>query len=140
DGMVHAVDSGMQADGTMTGISSCHGRETFAYIPEAVVGHLGNLLFPQLEEGVNQKFQHRYYVDGPVVVSDVYIDGSWGTALVGTTGAGGRSVFSLDVTDPSAFGSSSRHWEINDQNANEAVARNIGHVLGRPLIVPVKNR
>lgn len=140
DGMLHAFDSGMRADGTMPGAASSHGRETFAYIPEAVMGHMGNLLFPQLEEGTNQKFQHRYYVDGPIAVSDVYADGDWGTALVGTTGAGGRSVFSLDVTDPSSFNASSRHWEINDRSGNATVRANIGHVLGRPLIVPVRNR
>lgn len=139
DGMLHAFDSGMQADGTMVDTTT-NGREAFAYIPEAVMGHMGNLLFPQLEEGVNQKFRHRYYVDGPIAVSDVYAGGSWGTALVGTAGAGGRSVFSLDVTDPSSFGASDRHWEINDGSGNERVRDNIGHVLGRPLIVPVKTR
>ena len=139
-GMLHAIDSGMRADGTMVASPAARGRESFAYIPQAVAGHLGNLLFPHdpLLSG-NQKFDHRYYVDGPLTVSDAYFDGSWNTVLVGTAGAGGRSVFSLDVTDPSSFTSSDRLWEINDQHANPDVRGNIGNVLGRPLVVPVKN-
>ncbi len=146
DGMLHAFDSGMRADGTMPGAASTRGRERFAYIPEIVSGHLGNLLFPRLEEGVNQKFQHRYYVDGPVTVSDAYYGSAWNTVLVGTTGAGGRGVFSLEVgsmaahTSTPSFSASKRLWEINDLSANATIKSNIGHVLGRPLIVPVKKR
>lgn len=139
DGMLHAFDSGMRADGSMASPSGNNGQEVFAYIPERVVGHLGNLLFPHNpDDQNNQKFQHRYYVDGPIVVSDAYYDGGWHTVLVGTTGAGGRSVFSLDVSNPGSFSAGDRLWEINDTHPTDSVRRNIGHVLGRPLIVPVK--
>lgn len=146
DGMLHAFDSGMRADGSMPGAASTLGRERFAYIPEVAVGHMGNLLFPRLEEGVNQKFQHRYFVDGPITVSDAYYGSAWHTVLVGTAGAGGRGVFSLEVGSMSAhtstpsFAASKRLWEINDRSANASIKANIGHVLGRPLIVPVKKR
>jgi type IV pilus assembly protein PilY1 len=138
DGMFHAFDGGMDADGVM---DSDGGREEFAYIPETALGHMGNLLFPYDPDNDNdQKFDHRYYVDGPLAVSDVRIGGSWKTIVVGTSGAGGRSVFALDVTDPDSFSGNDRMWEINDTNTSlsAAVRANIGYVLGKPVIVPVK--
>lgn len=133
DGMLHAFDGRMDASG---------GREVFAYIPATALGHMGNLLIPNDPADENdQKFQHRYYVDGPITVSDVYFGSSWKTALVGTAGAGGRSVFALDVSDPTGF---SRLWEISDLNDDmgpngDSIRSNIGHVLSKPVVVPVRN-
>src|SRR5690606_37694760 len=137
DGMLHAFHGGINADGDVD--SGNGGRELFAYVPRAVLGHMGNLLFPYVAADQNdQKFDHRYFVDGPVAVSDAYYGGGWKTVLVGTAGAGGRSVFALNVSNPGSFNASSRLWEIDDQNANSTIAANIGHVLGKPVIVPVR--
>lgn len=145
DGMLHAFNGGMGDDGVMDPDDG--GRERFAFIPQAVLGHMGNLLFPYVpEDGGDQRFQHRYYVDGPTTVSDVNYGGSWSTVLVGTTGAGGRSVFALDVSGASqssgaSFTTSDYLWEINNLNTDlpASVRQNIGHVLGRPVIVPVRS-
>ncbi len=137
DGMLHAFNGGMDDEGELD--AALGGKEEFAFIPRAVLGHMGNLLLPYVpEDGVDQKFDHRYFVDGPLAVGDSYYSGGWKTVLVGTTGAGGRSVFALDVSNPGAFGASSLLWEIDDQHGTEAVRNNIGHVLGKPVIVPVK--
>ncbi len=143
DGMLHAFHGGMNASG---GAVAGGGREEFAYIPATSIGHMGNLLFPyDPANGGDQKFDHRYFVDGPITVSDVCgttctASGHWKTVLVGTSGAGGRSVFALDVSDPTGFAAADRLWEINDLNSTlpAAVRNNIGFVLGRPVIVPVK--
>lgn len=139
DGMLHAFDGGMRADGTQ---DASGGREVFGYVPSTALGHMGNLLVPYDSTAQeNTAFQHRYFVDGPVVVGDIHDGTDWKTALVGTSGAGGRSVFALDVTDPTEFGgTSSLLWEINDFDGqlDEVVRNNIGHVLGKPVIVPVK--
>lgn len=137
DGMLHAFDGGMGSDGRQ---DVQGGKEVFGYVPATALGHMGNLLVPydaSAEE--DSSFEHRYFVDGPVVVGDIH-DGGWKTALVGTAGAGGRSVFALDVTDPTAFGADSRLWELNDfdQSLDAAVRDNIGYVLGKPVIVPVR--
>jgi len=128
DGMFHVLDGRSGGNG---------GREVYAYIPATALGHMGNLLFPYVQADQNdQKFQHRYYVDGPVTVSDVNIGGVWKTIAVGTAGAGGRSVFALDITNP---GSISVLWEINNLiTGNTGISNNMGHVLGKPIIVPVK--
>lgn len=140
DGMLHAFHGGINQEGTVDTVNG--GRQQFAFIPRAVLGHMGNLLFPYVAaDGGDQKFDHRYFVDGPVTVSDAYFGANdWRTVLVGTTGAGGRSVFALDVSDPTGFTTSSGYlWEIDDQHGTAAVADNIGHVLGKPVIVPVKS-
>lgn len=126
DGMLHAFDA--RAVGG--------GGELFAFIPAAARGHLFQL--------ANPNYQHRYYVDGGITVSDIATtgNGDWKTMLVGSTGAGGpidagnrngSSVFALDVTDPSNFDREDVRWEITGNNEP-----NLGSVLGKPLIVPVQ--
>lgn len=137
DGMLHAFHGGIDHEGNLDTANG--GRQQFAYIPRAVLGHMGNLLYPYLEaDGGDQRFDHRYFVDGPLTVSDAYYGGSWKTVLVGTAGAGGRTVFGLNVSDPTSFTAASRLWEVDDQHSTPAVRNNIGHVLGKPVVVPVK--
>ena len=145
DGMLHGFDGRTtSADG---------GIERFGFIPQTVLGHMGNLLFPyDPRASGDQRFQHRYYVDGPLTVSDAHFQAAgqtaagWRSVLVGTTGAGAKGVFALDVTGVSrrngSFGANDRLWEVSALNANltDAQRDNIGHVLGRPVIVPVKTR
>ncbi|MBV6791870.1 pilus assembly protein [Xanthomonas euvesicatoria] len=137
DGMLHGFDGGMNGDGVM---ASNGGVERFAYIPSTALGHMGNLLLPyDPANQSDQKFGHRYYVDGPLAISDTYYGGAWKTSLVGTAGAGGRSVFAMDVTTPTSVTAASRLWEISDLDSSlsAAIRANIGFVLGKPVIVPV---
>ncbi|NYZ62727.1 pilus assembly protein [Luteimonas deserti] len=136
DGMLHGFDGRTTAAG---------GIERFAFIPQSVVGHMGNLLYPyDPAAGGDQRFQHRYYVDGPLAVSDAYYGGGWKTVLVGSTGAGAKGTFALNVSGVSrqngTFAGADRLWEVNDSNTDANIRNNIGHVLGRPVIVPVKTR
>lgn len=138
DGMLHGFNGGMNGNLADNGRG---GQEEFAYIPATALGHMGNLLFPYDAADQNdQKFVHRYFVDGQVTVSDSYYGSAWHTTLVGASGAGGRSVFALDVTDPTSFGTSKRLWEISDLDTTlpAAVRANIGHVLAKPVIVPLR--
>lgn len=122
-------------DGMLHGFRGDTGEEAFGYIPATSVGYMGNLLFPS-----SPNFQHRYYVDGPVVASDALFGTTWKTVLVGTSGAGGRSVFGLDVTSAGSggFDADSVLWEVNDKIPG-AVGDRIGHVLSKPVIVPVRS-
>lgn len=137
DGMLHAFDGRAGAEG---------GIERFGYIPSTALGHMGNLLIPLAGKENDPDFQHRYFVDGPITVSDAYSGAAWGgggtgwkTVLVGTAGAGGRSVFGLDVSDPANFGTGNRLWELGPHSA-AAIRNDLGFVLGRPVVVPVKTR
>lgn len=137
DGMLHAFNGGMDATGADV---AGGGSEAFAYIPGTALGHMGNLLFPlDPVKKSDQIFKHRYFVDGQVAVADSYYGNAWHTTLVGAAGAGGRSVFGLDVTVGTTFGAGSKLWEISDLDTSlpAAVRANIGHVLAKPVIVPV---
>jgi type IV pilus assembly protein PilY1 len=112
DGMLHAFDNGTKAvDG--------QGVELFAFVPRAVLPNLSLLS--------SSSYGHRYYVDGPLVETDVYVGGGWKNLLLGSTGAGGRSVFAIDVTDPTALSGSKVLWEFNSSTDGE-----VGYVMGVP--------
>ncbi|WP_207887867.1 pilus assembly protein [Pseudomonas sp. 30_B] len=113
DGMLHGFD----------GTLSNGGAELFAYVPRAIADNLYQLTQPE--------YSHRYYVDGSPAFSDVYIGSSWKSIVVGTTGAGGRSVFALDVSDPSNMTSGKVLWEFT--------APEMGNPMQRPAIVALAN-
>ncbi|WP_347331154.1 pilus assembly protein [Marinimicrobium locisalis] len=87
DGMLHAF----YAEGPQA-LS-----ERFAYVPNGVYSKLAKLVDP--DYGLAH-LTHEYTVDGPLAVGDAYVNGEWKSVLVGTLGAGGKSVFALDVTSP----------------------------------------
>ena len=113
-------------DGMLHGFDASNGRELLAYVP--------NVLFPKLSKLSSPTYSHEYYVDGQINVSDAYYDGSWRTVLVGSTGAGGRSLFALDVTDPEGFGAASALWEFTSANDGD-----FGYALSEPKIVRLKD-
>jgi type IV pilus assembly protein PilY1 len=119
DGAVHAfqVPSG----------SGIPFKELYAYIPNLAIPKLA--LLTEANYGTREN-PHQFLVDGPITVGDVYIGGSWRTIIVGTMGAGGRGVYALDVTDdvPEVL------WELSEKDYPQ-----LGYVMGKPLIVPMKN-
>ena len=81
-------------DGMMHGFDANTGKEVFAFVPSTVFNKLNALT----ELTYNQ--QHQYYVNGsPTAVDVQFSDNNWHTVLVGGLGAGGKSVFALDVTN-----------------------------------------
>ncbi len=114
-------------DGMLHGFDGSTGVERFAYVPSTLIGELNQLSDPN--------YTHRYYVDGQIFVGDAYIDRNgtdrWASVLVGTTGAGGRTVFALDVTDPDNFGAGDVMWEFTDPD--------LGDVLGQPIVARMQD-
>lgn len=95
-------------DGMLHGFNASSGSEVFAFIPAGVYG---TVALPKLAALASPGYTHRYLVDGPARASDAYINGGWKTMLVGSTGAGGKSIFAIDVSNPVALGASSVLWE-----------------------------
>jgi type IV pilus assembly protein PilY1 len=112
DGMLHAFDA-------------ANGNELFAYIPGIINWHnLASLSRPD--------YGHRYFVDGPIVVSSRQQTPNQ-NILVGALGKGGKGLFALDVTNPSTFGTGNNvKWE-----RAETPLGNMGLVQGRPLLATV---
>jgi type IV pilus assembly protein PilY1 len=90
DGMLHAFDA--------TSGNPTSGSELFAYIPRGVYGNLINLVSPFYNA------RHQFFVDGsPQVVDVQFADSTWHSVLFGNEGAGGKSIFAIDVTDPASI-------------------------------------
>lgn len=105
DGMVHAF-------------RNSNGAETFAFVPQAVISNLYKL--------ADSPYTHQYYVDGPNIETDAYLGGAWKNILVGSTGAGAKAVYALDVTSPLTMNASKVMWEVNSSTAGFS---ELGHVL-----------
>ncbi len=112
DGMLHAFN----ATNTTAG-----GTEIFAFIPSTARAKLG--LLP------SESYSHQYLNDGKINIGDAYLSSGWKTVLVSSVGAGGASVFALDVTSSTGFDKTKAMWEITG-----ATDADLGYAIGRPVI------
>lgn len=114
DGMLHAFDA-------------ASGDELFAYIP-------GIINWRNLSELSRPDYGHRYFVDGPIVVTSRQQTPDK-NLLVGTLGKGGKGLFALDVTVPKSFGEGNNVlWEVRDTPNG-----NMGLVQGKPILARVRD-
>lgn len=129
-------------DGMLHGFNATTGVEEFAYIPRAVL--------PELHKLPNPTYTHQYFVDGSPYVADAFFAkagetaASWKTVLVGTAGAGAKSIFALDVTNPGNFGTGDILWDeknitSSDAAQTAAAAANLGYNLGQARIARLNN-
>lgn len=109
-------------DGMLHGFRVADGVEQLAYIPASLLGELPQLTRPD--------YNHRYYVDGTPRVGDAYLGSRWKTLLLGSTGAGGKAVFAIDVTAPNNFIADKMLWEFTHSE--------MGIALAAPTLVRVK--
>ncbi|SJM92319.1 pilus assembly protein [Crenothrix polyspora] len=116
DGMLHGFDASAVKGG----------KETFAYVP--------NALFPELSKLPEANYSHQYYVDGALGVGDVYDGSQWHSLLAGTTGAGARAVFALDITYPDSFSSQQVLWEFSNTDDTD-----LGYTLAQPSVVRLQD-
>lgn len=116
DGMLHAFDASDDP--------ANRGQETYAFVPNSAIAN-------GLRTYSEPTYEHRYFVDGEMIVTDVYDTGAkaWKTVLIGTLGRGGPGVFALDVTDPASV---KFLWEKNGADISS-----LGKNIGRPLIAQV---
>ncbi|MGC1439764.1 MAG: PilC/PilY family type IV pilus protein, partial [Burkholderiaceae bacterium] len=105
-------------DGMVHGFSGDTGEEVFSFIPNAVLPNMYKLAQPG--------YVHQMMVDGPLSEGDAFVNGNWRNYLLGTLGAGGKSVFAIDVTDTTNLNANSIQWEYTDTD--------LGYVL-QPLSV-----
>ncbi len=114
DGMLHVVDA-------------TDGSEVFAYIP--------SMLIPNLNLLTIAPYIHQYFVDGGISIANVNNSGTVTTYLVGGLGAGGKGLYGLDVTTPSAVDEAAAaqkiKWEIS---SNTGGYLNLGYTYGTSRI------
>lgn len=101
-------------DGMLHAFNASTGAEVFAFIPNGVFSNLYNLTSTLYNQN------HLFFVDGSPTSGDVqFADGSWHTILVGGEGGGGKTIYALDVTNPTTFTTensiaNSALWEFTD--------------------------
>jgi type IV pilus assembly protein PilY1 len=93
-----------------------NGVEVFGYIPATLFSTDAGAGLHYLSDPT---YTHRYYVDLSPAVQDAYItlggNASWRSILVGALRGGGKGIFAIDVTDPSALATSAASkvmWEF----------------------------
>lgn len=118
DGMLH----GFRVDDS--GTNNDQLEELLAFIPRT--------LEPKLASLASTSYTHQFYVDGTPRISDAHNGSDWKTVVVGTTAAGGRGLFALDITNPEAFVSGHVMWELDNQTAGFGA---LGYTLSQPSIV-----
>ncbi len=119
-------------DGMLHAFEASTGNELFGYIPSWVRPKLS--LLP----GTDYIGNHQSYVDATPAVAEAEVGSAgtkadWRTVLVGGTGPGGRGVFALDVTDPTAFSASKVMWEFTQKDDAD-----MGFVVGQPKILKMR--
>ena len=129
-------------DGMLHGFDAATGYEVFGYVPHDVIPNLPALADPA--------YAHRFYVDQTPYVGDACVGSgpsscTWKTVLVGTTGAGGQSVFALDVTHPESMGTGNVMWDLDGAGAagtnptNPSGDPDLGYTIGKPVIARLPN-
>lgn len=133
DGMLHAFRAG-----TTTDTSTNDGQEVFAYVPNAVMSDLKLYTEPT--------YTHHYYANESPGVGDLFYGGGWHTWLVSGEGAGGNSIFALDITNPTSTNFSESNasnvviGEWGPGNISCVNVSNCGNDLGETFGVPVITR
>jgi len=120
DGMLHAFNA-------ETDVANGGGKELFAYVPAGVYHNLHRLTDPDYGKS------HKFFVDGTPTVGDAYL-GGWKTYLVGGLRAGGKSIYALDISDPTNFVADDVKWEFNDSTDPANPGVDMGLTFGQPQI------
>lgn len=81
-------------DGMLHVFNDNKGEETFAFIPDSILGKVKKL--------ADINYSHEYFVDGPLVEADIYdtTNNKWRNIVFGGTGAGAKSLFAINVPVP----------------------------------------
>ncbi|MGF1546148.1 MAG: pilus assembly protein [Thiotrichales bacterium] len=114
-------------DGMVHGFNATTGAELLAYVPSPGFAKLAQLTQPT--------YGHAAFADGALTVTENLLgDRGWVTSLVGGLGLGGRALFALDITDPTAFSEANAEdlvlWEFTHPD--------LGYTFGRPVVTRVR--
>ncbi len=134
-------------DGMLHAFSNSDGVERFAYVPNSVFSVPVSSTVTELKLKMlsDPGYLHRFTVDGPPQIGDAFIQtpgmtsADWRSVLVGSTGAGARSVFAMDVTNPASggvggFSPSNVLWEYSDTNNID-----MGYVISYPHVARMRD-
>lgn len=108
----------MANDGMLHAFHANNGTELFAYLPGAILNKL-----PQYASAT---YKGEFLLDGQLAYKKVNNT----LYLTGTAGTGTQAVFTLDISNPTNFGTGNIVWEVSGSNA-------FGGLLGRTGSQPI---
>jgi type IV pilus assembly protein PilY1 len=154
-GMLHAFHAGTPFVTNTLAVSPANvpdprgGEELFAYVPKELLLPGTTGIHAQINELMRPDYRsnRRYFVDGSSSVTDAYTgpagSKTWKSVLVGTMGAGGRTVFALDVTNPLSFDVSNVMWEFGYApvacTPGVTACEDMGYGITQPKVVRLRN-
>jgi type IV pilus assembly protein PilY1 len=112
-------------DGMLHAFNAADGNEEFAFIPSL------ESFDDKFDDFMDTSYSHTYFVDGSPTVLDAKVNGSWKTVLVGGLNYGGKSIYALDVTTPTASSADMFMWEFSHDD--------LGFTFSQPLIVKMND-
>ncbi|WP_045860609.1 pilus assembly protein [Teredinibacter purpureus] len=121
-------------DGMLHGFRADTGMEVFGYIPQDIFSASAS---EGLHRLANPNYTHLPYVDATPTTADVYVNGGWKTYMVGGLGAGGKSVYVLDVTNPA--GISTEGAMASNVVVAEFTDSTLGYTFSRPRIAKMND-
>tara|TARA_R110002020_G_scaffold358881_1_gene571565 strand:+ start:20080 stop:23151 length:3072 start_codon:yes stop_codon:yes gene_type:complete len=114
-------------DGFLHVLAADSGEHQLAFLPASAHAALGRRARAYPSQG-----EHVSGVDGPIVLADAQINGTWSTLAVAGMGAGGRALFAVRLFDESVGNSAlGGLWEITPATSGFA---ELGFIYGKPAI------
>jgi type IV pilus assembly protein PilY1 len=138
DGLMHGFRTGaFNADGSYNTSAPNDGVEVLAYMPNQVVNDIHEAMDPPdptatpatttptydpTLDFTNPSYGHNFFVDSTPDADDIFYGGEWHTWLVSGQGAGGNSIFALDITNPGIYtGATESGGNFSESNASTLV-------------------
>lgn len=131
-------------DSLSTPVDPTDGQEVYGYAPRGVLSNLYKLA--QKNYGVaGEGNEHQFFVDGTLIETDAYLKigstSSWRNLLVGTLGAGGKGLYTIDVTNlddtqPTGLGINSVRWDATLPGTTTPETH-VGHIFSKPVVGPL---
>jgi type IV pilus assembly protein PilY1 len=144
DGFLHGFEAGnYDINHNFVTTSANDGKEVFAYMPGAVLQTIHNSTNATLDFS-NAQYAHNFFVDATPDEDDLFYGSAWHTWVVGGLGAGGTSLFAIDVTNPASFSETNAASTVLGEWTSSTITcanvSNCGKSLGNTYGVPVIRR
>ncbi len=139
DGLLHGFRAGENDSSGTYQTANNDGREVLAYMP--------NEALLQINTYTSQNYNHRFFVNATPGAGDLFYGAQWHTWLAGGLGAGGKSLYVLDITNPANFSeANASSLVIKELSTTSLTCSNVascgddlGYVYGTPIIRRMHN-
>ena len=136
DGFLHGFRAGSHTAAGKVNLATSDGYELMAYMPSSVLKRISRVTVTggspnYAQDFTHEQYAHNYYNDAPPGTGDVFYGGKWHTWLMSGLGAGGSTVYALDVTDPDNFTAANVIGEWS--NGDAPIWNNLHNSYGTPV-------